>query len=417
MASGGGGDSESEQQSESKGAKKIPCESQEPVEDEYHGRILVESEAAFPISTTEISEAVSLSSSDSCGLRSCAAGESPRMDLDEMRIAIDRIASLEARMEVQERVNQMTKHELMDTRMQIGELEENPKKTVEMEEQLAELKVKTDKHLAKLAQDKDSLLAENEELKQTMLQRALMQAEAERQMLMDFDRRLEEKLSELKGKLRTTCEERDQAKLERDQARAQDEILKCELENLQRDRDNWRKRSLEANKKNAGYVTLLREQGEVLEKKEKVLMKFEEQCEEVSNENTRLRRENSFLRETIFRVVRVGEVDITDAIGTAAADLVFECFSCHTTYKPSLQTHLDKNCRFHPLPAMQHREWKRWPVGQSSSDADMTKLYWPCCDTLSYSRPDGCCLGRHHQSWERDIIMKTVLSSKLDQDY
>ncbi|XP_072025910.1 uncharacterized protein [Amphiura filiformis] len=395
----------------------------EPVEDEYHGSVVEDSNTVYSAASSDHSKD-HISHSSSGGLRSDyasadtlgshLAGVGVTDNMLSVPEAIHRIASLEARMDLQERVHEMTQHELTDTRNQISELQDNPKTTAQMQDQLKALRDKTDMHLSKLEQDKDRLLIENQQLRQAMLDNALSQAEKERRMLAEFDRKLEEKVEKLKNKLKCVCEERDQVKIE---AKLRESTLNNEKASLRRDRDNWKKRSVEADRENQTHVEHMTEQKELLDKKEKILIKFEEQCKVVTKENIRLRRENSFLQETIFHVVRVGSDALSDAATNAPPDVVFECYSCHNTYTSASQQNNENNCRFHPLPAMHFREWSRWPIGKDAIESARNKLYWPCCDTLSYSRPVGCCMGRHHQSWERDIIMKTVLSSKENLDW
>ena len=230
------------------------------------------------------------------------------------------------------------------------------------------------------------LTRRNEELeqgntnKQKMLhasQRKCIHVESEIRKVRDGERKNREQVAKLHSELERVSEERDSMKQERDSARLQQHMLKSSQEGL-------------------------------FEKQDEIMKSMRNQLLQLK----RLREENEFLKNTISLVARDNATAVSEAFNAAQPTAVeLECFSCHMTYIPSERNNIDNACCYHPLPAMHFREWSRWPIGKTASLKDnQGKLYWPCCDILSYTRPDGCCHGRHHQSWEVDVVLKQSFS-------
>ena len=132
------------------------------------------------------------------------------------------------------------------------------------------------------------------------------------------------------------------------------------------------------------------------------LTMMEERLQEVEEENRQLKSKNNFLEETLFAVASKSD---------ESNQLL--CFSCKQPY--SADSVIETECRFHPLPGLPPNSWHRWRPGPGE-EFRKTKYkshsYWPCCNTLSMRRPDGCCKGQHHQKWEMDVVMKRVMLSQ-----
>ena len=325
---------------------------------------------------------------------------------------IHRVESIEAKIELQDQLHQMTMHELLTTKNQIKELEEvQHVRQTDMAEfktdvnvKMADLEAKLDRYITladKQEKERVRLATENEELKD-LVDTAREQAERERSNLPNVIVKLEQKLAEVEKEMKNTNEKFKKSDREKERLRKKSESLEEEkaVQDVRLQNQQW------------------------------ILRKFEKRCEELEVTNRRLQQENSHIKETIFRRQRQRHSNSSSsnqvsssAEATAAkpssagkTDITLECFSCHSGYLPS--TNGPNDCRFHPLPGMHFREWRLWPIAEGNcSETDMKKLYWACCDKLCYGRPVGCCVGRHHQQWEMDITMKTVLLSKENLDW
>ena len=137
------------------------------------------------------------------------------------------------------------------------------------------------------------------------------------------------------------------------------------------------------------------------------LKMLEEGLRQLEEENFILKKKNNFLEETLFAV--------SSTLDQEQNNQQLQCFSCKQNY--SAESNDDDECTFHPLPGLPPNSWHRWRPGPGENYRK-TKYaghrYWPCCNTLSMKRPDGCCRGQHHQKWEMDVVMKRVM---LSQDF
>ncbi len=134
------------------------------------------------------------------------------------------------------------------------------------------------------------------------------------------------------------------------------------------------------------------------------LTMMEQRLKELEQENRLLKSKSNFLAETLFAVnLRPDESNHHQML----------CFSCKQPY--SADSVMETECQFHPLPGLPPNSWHRWRPGPGETFRK-TKyagyFYWPCCNTLSMRRPDGCCKGQHHQKWEMDVVMKRVMLSQ-----
>ncbi|XP_072044886.1 uncharacterized protein [Amphiura filiformis] len=286
-------------------------------------------------------------------------------------------------------------------------------KHAKMKELIKTLKADTDKRIAQLQQRNEEL--ENGDInKQKMIQMGqekLIHVTNEMRMMQDCERKNIETTAKLQQELCIVSNERQRVKCERDHARLQASILKHSKDGICKDRNNWRKKVKELEKKNKTQD--LEETKSMFEKQQDFIKETRNQALEIKIK--RLQKENSFLKDTIEAIACDNATAVSAAFDAAQpSDVELECFSCHKSYVPSGNNNADNVCCFHPLPPMHFREWSRWPVGEAASlDSDKGKLYWGCCDILSYTRPDGCSHGRHHQSWEVDVVMKQALSRKV----
>ena len=114
--------------------------------------------------------------------------------------------------------------------------------------------------------------------------------------------------------------------------------------------------------------------------------------------------------ETENQQLRLG--DIVQQTHFVAQGPLLECFSCRQKY--STHNNPQDSCLFHPLPRMRYDAWRNC-IDQSELPRSVRQtarnyFYWACCNVLANRMPEGCSHGRHHQQWERDIVMRQVLA-------
>ncbi|XP_072027698.1 uncharacterized protein [Amphiura filiformis] len=372
----------------------------EPVEDEYLGFLEIES-------SDEDSKHFELEPE---------AKLLPSQHRSEPSRPIHRIDSIEARMETYERFKNLTRRQLTECMEQVEELKDDGAGRHEKEKQMEERITYLETKVKECITLKDEALAEaaHGDAREQVVKEALEQAEKERKQLPEYaevNKKLKEMLGETCEKLEQTKEELDEAKKKEIMSEQENAKLRSDRSTLEMNRAIQRERIENQEKK-------LREQEEKYQLLEKVLQRLEERCDELEEENERLHEGNTYtiIEDTVFKVIKVGSPTAETATGGAPLGVMLECFSCHTLYYPSENNDVN-SCQFHPLPAMHYREWRRWPIAAEASAADRKKYYWPCCDILSDLRPVGCFEGRHHQHWEMDILMKTVLLSKENLEW